>query len=149
VKLFASILGKTSDAPGLVKAVIAAQALTAVTYTCLAIYPLKRLTLEPIEAGTSSRFHHWMLNSAMVGFTVIVPWVAFGALVKGKPWGRNLALFFAWFNTIAIVGANLEHDTRPAPSEVAAGLFFISFYIALFLKPVRQFFQRHDGQTSR
>jgi hypothetical protein len=148
VKLFAPILAKKDDAPRLVKALIAVQALTAVSYTCLAIYLLKGFTQEPIEAGTSSGFHGWMPASALVGLMVIIPWVAFGALVRGKPWGRNLAVFFALLNVIAIVGANLERHTRPETSEVAVALFFISFSIMLFLRPVGQFFQPYDGRKS-
>lgn len=126
--------------PILIKAVIAGQLLIAMSYTGLASYMLvsDRQTARAQLSGQ----HALPFDIIFLGFMVVVPWLAFGALAKSKPWGRDLALIFVWLNLIAISGGNLERHTWPDKSELAIGLFFSFFAILLFLKPVRRYFQR-------
>jgi hypothetical protein len=126
--------------PILIKAVIAGQLLIAMSYTGLASY-----MLAPDQQSARAQLyglHAPLINIILVGFMVVVPWFALGALTKSKPWGRDLALFFVWLNLIAISGGNLERHTWPDKSELAIGLFFSFFAILLSLKPVRRYFQR-------
>jgi hypothetical protein len=124
----------------LIKAVIAGQLLIAMSYTGLASYML--VSDRQSAREQLSGLHAPLIDIMLVGFMVVVPWLAFGALAKSKPWGRDLALIFVWLNLIAISGGNLERHTWPDKSELAIGLFFIFFTILLFLKPVRGYFQR-------
>ena len=126
--------------PILIKAVIAGQLLIAMSYTGLASYML--VSDQQSARAQLAGPHALLVNIVLIGFMVVIPWLALGALAKSKPWGRNLALFFVWLNLIAISGRNLERHTWPDKSELAIGLFFVFFAILLFLKPVRQYFQR-------
>lgn len=95
------------------------------------------------QSAQLSGLHAPLVNVMLIGFMVVVPWLALGALAKSKPWGRDLALVFIWLNLIAISGGNLERHTWLDKSELAIGLFFIFFAIMLFLRPVRRFFLRN------
>jgi hypothetical protein len=134
------MLAKPNGISALIKLVIVIQAVIAGVYTCLAIYMLLRV--PPWPEPESFKYQKWMLGIMLVGFTVIVPWVSFLGLIRSKPWGRNLALFFVWFNLVAIIGSNMEHRMWPDKSEITIGLFFVLFAILLSQKPVCQFFQR-------
>ena len=82
-----------------------------------------------------------MVNIALIGFMVVVPWLAFGALLKSKSWGWGLAMTFALYNLIAIVSPHITDRTWPEKSEILIGLFFVVFAIWLQVPPIRRFFQ--------
>lgn len=107
--------------PVLIKAVIAVQLLIAVSYTGLAAYMLA----SDKQSVQLSGLHAPLVNVMLIGFMVVVPWLALGALAQSKPWGRGLALLFVWLNLIAISGGNLERHTWLDKSELAIGLFFL------------------------